>query len=149
MIITAPLQDLSEVIAHIDGLISKGSRIFWFSGDVGSGKTTLISALTKHLGFTKAIGSPTYGLVHTYETPNCQIYHSDWYRIKSPAEIYDSGIEEDLYQTTQANYTPVTYWFIEWAEMAPSVIEEYSYTKITIKPCPNNPNSREYEIGSR
>ena len=148
MIITAPLEDLSPVIAHIDTLISQGSRIFWFSGDVGSGKTTLISALTKHLGYTDAIGSPTYGLVHTYEAPKCHIYHSDWYRIKSPAEIYDSGIEEDLYLTTQPHHSPTTFWFIEWAEMAPSIMAEYPYIKITITPSPNHLNSRKYEFGS-
>ena len=145
MLITAPLEDLSPVIAHIDTLISQGSRIFWFSGDVGSGKTTLISAITKHLGYTQAIGSPTYGLVHTYETPTCHIFHTDWYRIKSPAEIYDSGIEEDLYHTTQPQHFPTTFWFIEWAEMAESILSDYQYTKITITPSPSG-NSREYLI---
>jgi tRNA threonylcarbamoyladenosine biosynthesis protein TsaE len=145
MLITAPLEDLSPVIAHIDTLILQGSRIFWFSGDVGSGKTTLISALTKHLGYTQAIGSPTYGLVHTYETPTCHIFHSDWYRIKSPAEIYDSGIEEDLYLTTQPQHSPTTFWFIEWAEMAESILSDYQYTKITITPSPSG-NSRGYLI---
>ncbi len=145
MLITAPLEDLSPVIAHIDTLISQGSRIFWFSGDVGSGKTTLISALTKHLGYTQAIGSPTYGLVHTYETPTCRIFHTDWYRIKSPAEIYDSGIEEDLYLSTQPQHSPTTFWFIEWAEMAESILSDYQYTKITITPSPSG-NSREYLI---
>lgn len=145
MLITAPLEDLSPVIAHIDTLISQGSRIFWFSGDVGSGKTTLISALTKHLGYTQPIGSPTYGLVHTYETPTCHIYHSDWYRIKSPAEIYDSGIEEDLYLTTQPQHSPTTFWFIEWAEMAENILSDYNYIKINISPSQTG-NSREYLI---
>jgi tRNA A37 threonylcarbamoyladenosine biosynthesis protein TsaE len=177
--ITAVESNLSEVIAAIIRLIEEKSiRIFWFSGDLGAGKTTLIRSLVRELGYSGIVGSPTYGLVNTYDLENTcdlentvdleinathlnkstnldspnnnnnnnnnqldlgfsdinrvnpfkhkRVHHSDWYRIESIDELYDSGIEEELHEGNDI-------WLIEWAEMGIAVLESLSVIKIEIE----------------
>ena len=71
--------------------------IVTFNGQMGSGKTTLIKSICKHLNFQENISSPTFSLVNTYvNTSNKIIHHFDLYRIKSFEEAMDFGVEEYL-----------------------------------------------------
>jgi tRNA threonylcarbamoyladenosine biosynthesis protein TsaE len=84
-------------------------RVFAFSGEMGVGKTTFISALLSELGETHQEGSPTYSLVNSYDIPSVgKLYHMDLYRINSELEALDMGIEEILYSNA--------FCFIEWPE---------------------------------
>lgn len=86
------------------------SRVFTFSGNLGSGKTTFIKYLCKVLGVEKQVTSPTFALVNEYEGANkLKIYHFDFYRIKNVQEAYDMGYEEYFYSGN--------YCFIEWPEL--------------------------------
>jgi tRNA threonylcarbamoyladenosine biosynthesis protein TsaE len=55
-------------------------------GGLGSGKTTLVSALVQALGLPYQAASPTYTLVHEYtaSAPALSLWHSDWYRCEAP-----------------------------------------------------------------
>lgn len=76
--LTASESNLSEVIHAINQLISEKSiRIFWFSGDLGAGKTTLIRGLVRELGYSGIVGSPTYGLVNTYDLEEAEFTSKD------------------------------------------------------------------------
>jgi len=76
--LTASESNLSEVIDAINQLISeKSNRIFWFSGDLGAGKTTLIRNLVRKLGYDGNVGSPTYGLVNTYDLEEAEVTSKD------------------------------------------------------------------------
>lgn len=62
------------------------------SGDLGTGKTTLVQAICRGLGARVPATSPTYALVHRYETAGGQaVYHVDCYRLKAPEEARDVG----------------------------------------------------------
>ena len=70
-------------------------RIFLFEGEMGAGKTTLISEICKQLGAIDDFGSPTFSLVNEYaDASGNPIYHFDFYRIDSPQEALDMGVEE-------------------------------------------------------
>lgn len=73
-----------------------GERKVWlFFGEMGSGKTTLIKAIGRHLGVRETMSSPTFSLVNEYPTSAMkQIYHVDLYRLKDEKEVMDIGIEE-------------------------------------------------------
>ena len=74
---------------------TKGSHIFAFYGQMGSGKTTFIKALCTVLGVTDTVTSPTFTLVNEYRRPGeLPVFHFDFYRIRSIAEVLDFGIEE-------------------------------------------------------
>ena len=98
-------------------------RIFLFSGDMGTGKTTFIKSICLTLGVNETVTSPTYSLVNQYETTDNTIYHFDFYRIKTEDEAYDIGFEEYLYSGS--------YCFIEWPEKIPSFWPE-KYVKISL-----------------
>ena len=77
-----------------------------FYGDMGVGKTTLISALLKALGGTEKATSPTFSIVNEYKIKDDSVYHFDFYRINDVEEALDIGIEE---------YFCSKHWiFIEW-----------------------------------
>ncbi len=63
------------------------AKIFAFHGQMGSGKTTIITALCKAKGVFDVIGSPTFSIINEYSfierEAESTIYHIDLYRLKS------------------------------------------------------------------
>jgi tRNA threonylcarbamoyladenosine biosynthesis protein TsaE len=53
------------------------------SGSLGSGKTTLVQCLAKHLGVTSRVISPTFTLMKIYRLPKGRLLHVDAYRLDS------------------------------------------------------------------
>lgn len=107
----------------------KSYAVWSFDGDMGAGKTTLISAICKYLNVQDAVSSPTYAIINQYEFREDgklkTIYHEDWYRLKNETEAYEAGIAETLYQLD-------TYAFIEWASQAIALLDKpYFNIKIT------------------
>jgi tRNA threonylcarbamoyladenosine biosynthesis protein TsaE len=73
----------------------RAPAVIGLSGELGSGKTTLVQAICRGLGARVLATSPTYALVHHYETPQGRsVYHVDCYRLKSPDEARDLGFED-------------------------------------------------------
>lgn len=95
----------------------KNYNIILLNGNMGAGKTTLVSSLLKHQGVKDPVSSPTYSLVNEYHHPNGEIYfHFDFYRINSLNEAHDMGVEEYLYSGKKC--------FIEWAEKIEQLIPD-------------------------
>ncbi|QCO55864.1 tRNA (adenosine(37)-N6)-threonylcarbamoyltransferase complex ATPase subunit type 1 TsaE [Pseudorhodobacter turbinis] len=64
------------------------------NGSVGAGKTHLSRALIRQkLGRDEDIPSPTFTLVQTYETDECEIWHADLYRLSHPDEALELGLD--------------------------------------------------------
>jgi len=119
---TYQLEDIQSIADVI--LKQLTSKTLLFYGDMGSGKTTLIIALSKQLGILGHVSSPTFSIVNEYEIKDGLIYHFDLYRIKNEEEALDFGIEDYLFSDH--------YVFIEWPERIEQLLPE-AYTKITIK----------------
>jgi len=95
-------------------------KIFAFHGELGSGKTTFISALLKIMNVDNIQGSPTYSIINSYESQQYgTIYHADCYRINNIQEAYDIGFEELLYESD-------AYFFIEWPKNIESILPPHS-----------------------
>ena len=84
------------------------TKIILFEGEMGSGKTTLISAMVKILGGDSKASSPTFSIVNEYKVKSDIVYHFDFYRIKNHIEALDIGIEDYFYS---GNWN-----FIEWPD---------------------------------
>ncbi len=99
-------------------------RTIVFQGDLGAGKTTLIKAIVKELGYEDYVSSPTFSLLNEYQTKGGEsIYHMDLYRLKSENEAYDLGLEEILENES---------WkFIEWPDKINNLLSDrYHSAKI-------------------
>ena len=113
------LQDLTFVAKEI--LRNVPNKTLLFYGTMGVGKTTLIKELSKQLGVTDVINSPTFSLVNEYEIIKDKIYHFEFYRIKSEEEALDIGIEDYFFSG---------HWnLIEWPENISNLLPPNS-TKI-------------------
>lgn len=88
-----------------------GKRIFAFYGKMGTGKTTFIRAVCTNLGVTQPVTSPTFAIVneYSYDGDSKNIYHFDFYRVKTVEEAYDIGCVE--------YFCSGDICFIEWPEI--------------------------------
>ena len=107
-------KDINYSIEEIDKTakivlsLNPSTKIFIFNGEMGSGKTTIIKAIIKELGYEGTVSSPTFSLINEYFNDD-KIYHFDFYRIKSRNELLDIGIDE---------YISRNDWcFIEWPNL--------------------------------
>ena len=116
---TITIESLQGYVAAARDFIKQmgDNRIFAFYGSMGSGKTTFIKSVCEEMGVEEAINSPTFAIVNEYESRDGDIiYHFDFYRIKSIAEVYNMGYEEYLYSNA--------YCFIEWPELIEELLPE-------------------------
>ena len=85
-------------------------------GDLGSGKTTAVRYLLKELGYTGKVKSPTYSLCEPHilniNKNAIQLYHFDFYRMQSPSEWIEAGLQEHF------SIDEPSICIIEWPEKA-------------------------------
>lgn len=92
----------------------KAGDVVCLNGELGAGKTHFVKGIAEGVGFDQnEVHSPTYTLIHEYvgELP---IYHFDCYRIESPQEALEIGVEEYFYGKGVC--------VIEWPERIESLI---------------------------
>ena len=85
------------------------------SGELGTGKTTLIRGACRALGVTEQVTSPTFTIGRRY-SGRLPISHLDLYRLDS-LEGEDPGLLDDY-------LTPDAVTFIEWPAAAESLLGE-------------------------
>ena len=88
--------------------------VITLQGELGAGKTTLVSGLLNALGHEGVVRSPTYTLIEPYEFDRLQVYHLDLYRLTDPLQLEDIGMR-DLLQ-------PGAVLLVEWPERAGSML---------------------------
>ena len=73
-----------------------GGDVVAISGPLGAGKTRFVRGICRALGTGRDVSSPTFTLVHEYAAPGLAVFHFDFYRIASPAELTQIGFFEYL-----------------------------------------------------
>ena len=92
------------------GRALRAPTIIGVSGDLGAGKTTLVQAICRGLGAAVPATSPSYALVHRYDSPAGPVFHVDCYRLRSSQEARDLGLDDILRERAIL--------LIEWPEKA-------------------------------
>lgn len=124
-LIAHSLEDIPFVAKEL--LEQLGNRkVLAFYAEMGSGKTTLITAILRAMGIEHPEGSPTYSLVNSYESAYYgEVFHFDVYRLNSVEEAMDAGVEEMLYSGA--------YCLVEWAEIIePLLPDDLMKVKIVV-----------------
>ena len=85
--------------------------IVGFIGELGSGKTTMIKGMVKHLTGKEAV-SPSFVIVNEY-SGKIPVYHFDLYRFDNSKELNSIGWED---------YLDKGIILIEWADRAQALL---------------------------
>ena len=117
------------------GRTLRAPAVIGLSGELGTGKTTLVQAICRGLGARALATSPTYALVHHYDAAGSSVYHVDCYRLRTPDEAQDLGFDDMLREGAVI--------LVEWPERAgPWVPPLDRHFKLSYGP---DPDSREVE----
>lgn len=96
------------------GSLLKPGDLVGLSGDLGAGKTTLISGVAKGWGSPDPVTSPTFVLVNEYyRYDNSVLFHMDAYRIGSIWEAEELDFDRMLQKGPM---------LIEWAEQIEAIL---------------------------
>jgi tRNA threonylcarbamoyladenosine biosynthesis protein TsaE len=100
--------------------------VLLLTGDLGSGKTTLVQGLALGMRIVDPIVSPTFTIINEYFSGRLPLYHLDLYRLND-AEVDDLHLE--------------SYWLgletepgivaIEWAERLSYLPDDYLRIELT------------------
>lgn len=89
-------------------------RVLHLSGELGSGKTTLVRGLLRALGVQGPVKSPTFAWVEPYRVSRLDLYHFDFYRFDKTTEWLSSGLRE--------YFRPDAVCIVEWPERAGALL---------------------------
>lgn len=107
----AQTQALGEALGRVLG----PATVILLSGDLGAGKTCFTQGLARGLGVPadEPVVSPSYTLMNPYRG-RLDLYHFDLYRLTSPEDLIDLGVDEYLC----GNGVTV----VEWGDRFPGLV---------------------------
>jgi tRNA threonylcarbamoyladenosine biosynthesis protein TsaE len=95
LVIMLPDEAATGVLAAALAGLARSGDVIGLSGPLGSGKTSFARAFIRARLDAADVPSPTFTLVETYEPENGPaIWHFDLYRLKTPEEAWELGLEE-------------------------------------------------------
>ena len=110
------LKGLADIAADLEACLEWGDVVA-LQAPMGTGKTTLVAAVARHLGALDVASSPTFALCQSYPLPEQEgrrdhvIRHLDLYRIERESELEGLGWEELVHDSDALT-------FVEWPERA-------------------------------
>lgn len=105
----------TQRVGRAFGERARAGDVFLLSGPLGAGKTCFTQGLAQGLGVEGYVRSPTFVLM-TRHKGRLTLHHIDLYRIGSPAEAWDLGLDEQLFDSGVC--------VIEWAERAEELLPD-------------------------
>jgi tRNA threonylcarbamoyladenosine biosynthesis protein TsaE len=106
------------------GALLKRGDLLCLSGDLGSGKTTLVQGMAQGWGSLDHVSSPTFVLCNMYRRPaGDSLYHLDAYRLQNALEGEDLDLDLMLEQGALV---------VEWAERIQAALP-HDFLKIRMR----------------
>ena len=96
------------------------------SGGLGAGKTTLAREIIAALGYQGDVPSPSFSIIEVYDPPAVRLplVHADFYRLESPDEIFEIGLDD---------YREGAALIAEWPEQAGGFAHEAACLSIALE----------------
>ena len=91
-------------------ITARRGDVLWLHGDLGAGKTEMTKGIAEGLSSIDTVSSPSFALIHEYETSTIPLYHIDLYRLYDDAPL-DLGLSDYI----EGDGLTV----IEWGERLP------------------------------
>ncbi len=107
----------TQLLGCAVGERARPGDVFLLSGPLGAGKTCFTQGLASGLGVEGYVRSPTF-VIMTRHKGRLTLHHIDLYRVGSPEEAWDLGLDEQLFDSGVC--------VIEWAERAEELLPEES-----------------------
>lgn len=99
----------TRAIAAAIARLARPGDLVVLVGQMGVGKTAFAQGFAKALGIHEPVTSPTYTIVHTYESGAVTLHHADLYRLEHTAEVDDLALAELLDDRSMM--------LVEWGEV--------------------------------
>jgi tRNA threonylcarbamoyladenosine biosynthesis protein TsaE len=116
IVVDLPDETATAALAARVSALARPADIIALKGDLGTGKTTFARAFIRARGNPEEeVPSPTFTLLQVYEGDPAPIWHFDLYRLRSPEETWELGIE-DAFSTGIS--------LIEWPERLGPLLPE-------------------------
>jgi tRNA threonylcarbamoyl adenosine modification protein YjeE len=93
-----------------NGAVRQAPLVVALEGDLGAGKTTLAQAICRGFGVTDDVTSPTFAIVHRYDSGPAPVHHIDLYRLAGPGDLTNVGWDDILAEPGLV--------LVEWPERA-------------------------------
>ena len=78
------------------GRLLRPGDVVLLSGELGAGKTVFVQGLARGMRYAGAVASKSFVLLGEYAGRRGRLYHADLYRLESPEQASELGLEESL-----------------------------------------------------
>jgi len=112
--------------------LSRSGDVIVLAGEMGAGKTAFAQGFGLALGITEPITSPTFTLVHTYDSGRIILHHADLYRLDRLGEVADLGLHEMVEESGVM--------LVEWGDMAAEILG--AHLEVLISRMPDQDDQR-------
>jgi len=93
-VIDLPDENATAAIAARLAALAMPGDVIALKGELGAGKTSFARAFIRARGGGETVPSPTFTLVQVYELSGGAVWHFDLYRLRTPEEAWELGIED-------------------------------------------------------
>jgi tRNA threonylcarbamoyladenosine biosynthesis protein TsaE len=116
--------DATHEVAAALATLSRAGDVILLGGEMGAGKTAFAQGFGRALGVTEPITSPTFTLVHSYDTGGPTLHHADVYRLDQLAEVADLALGE------LAEFDGIV--LVEWGDVVASAFGEHLLVRLDV-----------------
>jgi tRNA threonylcarbamoyladenosine biosynthesis protein TsaE len=131
--LVVPSLAATHAVAGALASVSRPGDVLVLAGDMGAGKTAFAQGFGRALGVTEPITSPTFTLVHTYETHDGPLHHADIYRLDQLAEVADLALGE------LAEFNGIV--LVEWGDVVSAALGEHLEVRLEVVDEPDAPEA--------
>lgn len=115
----------------------KAGDVILLNGALATGKTYFVQSLVLALGGSATVTSPSYTIVHHYQTNTMPVIHVDTYRLNSTKEFDDLSLD---------SYFDSSLLLIEWGECAQAFFDCYLSINFEFAALDNFPQARHITV---